>query len=959
MEIKTNGKRNIILPDTSNKKKIVLKDINGDIVSYIKIGKNGGRITGIVPDVVFAEVEDVPLRPVNSSALNVAKTLDLTDEVNLILEKQNAIRQAFGAVLDFKAEIEDRFLKNKEQTDIALSELAEVARNTGIINDERYEEITAIDSAQNIDIEKIYSICRELSSKASLIEIDINNITNVLNAHEHEKQTKESLGLGKVDNTSDIDKPVSKAVQEALDEKVNKEELTEFAEYIERLKKRQGEIEDGIQSLGGICANPIPIGGKVGDVLMKRSDLDGDFLWAPPATSENATEEKAGIAKIATQEDASAGTDDTKIMTPLKVATVLSNESTKLKAQIDANADAILKTRNELQTQINGQATSITEAQGDIVDLQNNKQDVIFDLDTIRSGAGKGATAVQPSDLSTVATSGSYNDLSNKPTIPDAQVQSDWTESDNTKVDYIKNKPTLATVATSGSYNDLSNKPTIPSAQVNADWDASSGVAQILNKPTLATVATSGSYNDLSNKPSIPQALSDIAVAGDNVTFKTPSNIDYVASSNKINSPSIVNGLFTTTSSSYLQINNASISNYSGSIFTGNYSWAWTVKFKTPASFTKAHRIFMFGSSVSSNPNMWAGISEDSSPAGSLAIGVHNRDAWNSLYDADSPYILETDTWYWLRVSRDVSTNVYKAEVSTDGVSWITAYSFVNSYAIYDANSTMFISQVSSSYDALEYDLTGVSFTSNYAGGINWVAYIHDERTSINATAPSITVDQTYNSASSNPQSGVAINGAGFLKNSAAGSNSLTILGNATGSQNSVNIGAGSRVSGSGSTSLGYSAEAGANRSTAIGSNSKANGQHSIGIGDHSNTNGATGMYAVAIGSNSSATQESCIAIGRYSEATGISSVAIGMVCKATANYAIQLGNGTNSTANTLSVGLSNSLNVRLLNSDGTIPYERLPIATSVDSTSTNSQVVGAKLFYDTCGNITDLINAL
>jgi hypothetical protein len=62
----------------------------------------------------------------------------------------------------------------------------------------------------------------------------------------------------------------------------------------------------------------------------------------------------------------------------------------------------------------------------------------------------------------------------------------------------------LATVATSGSYNDLSNKPTIPAAQVNSDWDASTGVAQILNKPNLAAVATSGSYNDLSNKPTIP-----------------------------------------------------------------------------------------------------------------------------------------------------------------------------------------------------------------------------------------------------------------------------------------------------------------------------------------------------------------------------------------------------------------------------------------------------------------------
>lgn len=70
------------------------------------------------------------------------------------------------------------------------------------------------------------------------------------------------------------------------------------------------------------------------------------------------------------------------------------------------------------------------------------------------------------SSLATVATSGSYADLSNK--------------------------PTLATVATSGSYNDLSNKPTIPAAQVNSDWNAASGVAQILNKPTIPEAAKDG-----------------------------------------------------------------------------------------------------------------------------------------------------------------------------------------------------------------------------------------------------------------------------------------------------------------------------------------------------------------------------------------------------------------------------------------------------------------------------------
>ena len=109
------------------------------------------------------------------------------------------------------------------------------------------------------------------------------------------------------------------------------------------------------------------------------------------------------------------------------------------------------------------------------------------------------------SSLATVATSGSYNDLSNKPTIPTIPTNtSAFTNdgSDGTSV-YVE-ADELATVATTGSYTDLLNKPTIPAAQVNSDWNANSGVAEILNKPNLAAVATSGSYTDLSNTPTIP-----------------------------------------------------------------------------------------------------------------------------------------------------------------------------------------------------------------------------------------------------------------------------------------------------------------------------------------------------------------------------------------------------------------------------------------------------------------------
>lgn len=91
----------------------------------------------------------------------------------------------------------------------------------------------------------------------------------------------------------------------------------------------------------------------------------------------------------------------------------------------------------------------------------------------------------ESSDLATVATSGSYDDLTDKPTIPAAQVQSDWLEADTSAKSYIL------------------NKPTIPSAQVQSDWTESDNTKKsyIKNKPNLATVATSGSYTDLSNKP--------------------------------------------------------------------------------------------------------------------------------------------------------------------------------------------------------------------------------------------------------------------------------------------------------------------------------------------------------------------------------------------------------------------------------------------------------------------------
>ena len=97
---------------------------------------------------------------------------------------------------------------------------------------------------------------------------------------------------------------------------------------------------------------------------------------------------------------------------------------------------------------------------------------------------------VNASDLATVATSGSYNDLSDKPSIPAAQVQANWNESDSSSMAYIQ------------------NKPSIPAAQVNSDWNANSGVAQILNKPNMADYMTVLAYNP--KEQAIAEALTEL-----------------------------------------------------------------------------------------------------------------------------------------------------------------------------------------------------------------------------------------------------------------------------------------------------------------------------------------------------------------------------------------------------------------------------------------------------------------
>lgn len=102
---------------------------------------------------------------------------------------------------------------------------------------------------------------------------------------------------------------------------------------------------------------------------------------------------------------------------------------------------------------------------------------------------------------------GSYTDP-----LEDLNMQMLHTVENNTEVVYLSIYSTasalgLASVATSGSYNDLSNRPTLPTKTSDLTNDGATGNSTYVEASGLANVATSGSYNDLTNQPDIPEVI--------------------------------------------------------------------------------------------------------------------------------------------------------------------------------------------------------------------------------------------------------------------------------------------------------------------------------------------------------------------------------------------------------------------------------------------------------------------
>ena len=154
--------------------------------------------------------------------------------------------------------------------------------------------------------------------------------------------------------------------------------------------------------------------------------------------------------------------------------------------------------------------------------------------------------------LATVASTGSYNDLTNKPTIPAAQVQPDWNAT--TGMGAIKNKPTLGALASKAS---VTSAEITDGTIVNADISATAGIAPSkINIDKLTTYDTTHTDND-ERIPSVKVVESIAAVSAD-AALVAAKNV-YQVKSNANYQMGSANGAWTTMSGSQQNALNSGI----------------------------------------------------------------------------------------------------------------------------------------------------------------------------------------------------------------------------------------------------------------------------------------------------------------------------------------------------------------------------------------------------------------
>ena len=192
-------------------------------------------------------------------------------------------------------------------------------------------------------------------------------------------------------------------------------------------------------------------------------------------------------------------------------------------SDLDNDSGFIDNTVNDLTNYTLTSNLATVATTGDYTDLLNTPT-----LSAVAT-SGQYSDLLNKPTLSTVASTGDYDDLINKPTIPTVPTD---VSAFNNDAGYITNtvndltnytlSSSLATVATSGDYDDLLNKPTIPTMPTMETLNTFSATETVVGtfegKPLYRII-----YEDTPNVSATTTSTSlDIPVSGVKEVFITP-----------------------------------------------------------------------------------------------------------------------------------------------------------------------------------------------------------------------------------------------------------------------------------------------------------------------------------------------------------------------------------------------------------------------------------------------------